>query len=200
MSGNTSSRKASAAYSIVTALLVLAVIGGLAQIGTRAYRALSETSTLEVPATIASEELAISGLPEQVAVPDVVPIQVSVTDPSVGQLAMALLMDIGPWLLAIAGLLLLRALAGSIRAGDPFGAANVSRLRKLGFLLVGLPVVEIVSSFLLGGILDTASVPGTVGWATTLNLVGPIAGLGVLVLAEVFAQGVRLREDVEGTV
>ena len=27
-----------------------------------------------------------------------------------------------------------------------------------------------------------------------------LAGLGVLVLAEVFAHGVRLREDVEGTI
>ncbi|HYN98779.1 MAG TPA: DUF2975 domain-containing protein, partial [Actinomycetota bacterium] len=96
--------------------------------------------------------------------------------------------------------LLLRALAGSIRDGEPFGAANVSRLRKLGFVLLAYPLVQLLSSVLLGGILDTTLLPDSVGKAVTLHLTGAVAGLGVLVLAEVFAEGVRLRQDVEGTV
>ena len=42
---------------------------------------------------------------------------------------------IGPGLLVIAGLWLLRGFLRSVLAGDPFGARNVQRLRSLGLLL-----------------------------------------------------------------
>lgn len=200
MNSTIKSRKAGAAYTIVTALLILAVVGMTAQVGTRVYRALSGVDSLEVPAAIAPENLDIQGVPDRVEIPTSIDVQVDIPDPSAGQLAMALLMDLGPWLLGLAALLLLRALAGSIRDGEPFGAANVSRLRKLGFVLLAYPLVQLLSSVLLGGILDTASLPDSVGKAVTLHLTGAVAGLGVLVLAEVFAEGVRLRQDVEGTV
>jgi len=200
MAGSVSSRKAGAAYTIVTAFLILAVVGATAQMGTRIYRAVSPIDTLQVPATVAPEELDIRGLPERVEIPQTIEVQVNVADPSPGQLATALLMDLGPWVLIVAGLLLLRALAGSIRVGDPFGAANVSRLRKLGFVLLAYPLVQTISSFLLGGLLDSAALPQAVGRSATLHLTGAVAGLGVLVLAEVFAHGVELREEVEGTV
>ena len=200
MNSTVKSRKAGAAYTIVTAFLILAVVGMAAQVGTRVYRALSAVDSLEVPAAIAPENLDIEGIPDRVEIPTSIDVQVDIPDPSAGQLAMALLMDLGPWLLGLPALLLLRALAGSIRDGEPFGGANVSRLRKLGFVLLAYPLVQLVSSVLLGGILDTASVPDSVGQAATLHLTGAVAGLGVLVLAEVFAEGVRLRQDVEGTV
>ena len=65
MAGSVSSRKAGAAYTIATAFLILAVVGATAQMGTRIYQAVSPANTLQVPATIAPEELDIRGLPER---------------------------------------------------------------------------------------------------------------------------------------
>jgi hypothetical protein len=79
-------------------------------------------------------------------------------------------------------------------------AANVRRLRIIGFILaVGVPVTGYVTQ-LIDGALAAGSTVGELGQSYTLSGNGPLAGLGVFVLAEVFAHGVRLREDVEGTV
>jgi hypothetical protein len=87
-----------------------------------------------------------------------------------------------------------------VRDGDPFVAANVRRLRIIGFILaVGVPVIGYVTQ-LIDGALAAGSTVGELGQSYTLSGNGPLAGLGVFVLAEVFAHGVRLREDVEGTV
>ncbi len=89
---------------------------------------------------------------------------------------------VGPFVLLAGALWLLRGLARSVREGDPFGPANVQRLRALGFLLVaGAPVVELVS------------------WALRLSLANtlPPDAFGDVGFP---AHGVRLREDVEGTV
>ncbi|HYN99744.1 MAG TPA: hypothetical protein VEU28_08745, partial [Actinomycetota bacterium] len=61
MNSTIKSRKAGAAYTIVTALLILAVVGMTAQVGTRVYRALSGVDSLVVPAAIAPENLDIQG-------------------------------------------------------------------------------------------------------------------------------------------
>jgi hypothetical protein len=105
--------------------------------------------------------------------------------------------------LFIAGLWLLRGIARSVREGDPFNAANVRRLRGIGFLLVlGVPAVELLDYSLRLQLFN--SLPpslgniSTAGWSVPGNEL--LAGLGVFILAEVFAHGVRLREDVEGTV
>ncbi len=104
-------------------------------------------------------------------------------------------MDLGPLLLFIAGLWLLRGLARSVTEGDPFGAPNVQRLRRLGFLLVaGGPAVEVLNTLLREALFN--SLPphpavdiGMAGY----NLPGTaiLAGLGAFILAEVFAHGVR---------
>ena len=99
---------------------------------------------------------------------------------------------------------LLRGVARSVREGDPFHAANVRRLRGIGFVLaLGGPVVEIFNSSVRQQLWE--SLPprpygdiGTAGFGLPGNLV--LAGLGAFILAEVFAHGLRLREDLEGTV
>ncbi|MGH9037239.1 MAG: hypothetical protein ACRD0O_15880 [Acidimicrobiia bacterium] len=64
---------------------------------------------------------------------------------------------------------------------------------------MGTPIVGYVTQ-LLDGALAASSTVGELGQSFSLPGNGPLAGLGVFVLAEVFAHGVRLREDVEGTV
>jgi hypothetical protein len=99
---------------------------------------------------------------------------------------------------------LLRGLARSVRHGDPFSAANVRRLRRLGLLfLLGYPVMVLVTRLLQDWLVTTLPVLPLGGIGTTLDVISPIAllaGLVMFLLAEVFAHGLRLREDVEGTI
>jgi hypothetical protein len=111
---------------------------------------------------------------------------------------------VGPALLLFCSLWLLRGLAGSVRAGDPFGYPNVRRLRLLGFaLVIGAPAVALVDWALRQALVNTVS-PSLLGGIGVPGYAVPfaalLAGLGAFILAEVFAYGVRLREDVEATI
>ena len=133
-----------------------------------------------------------------------VPIQLTLRQPTPAQLLLSVAVGLLPPLLVAAVLWLLRGLARSVRHGDPFGAANVRRLRRLGLLfLLGYPAMVIVSKLLQDWLVTTLPVLPLGGIGTTLDVISPIAllaGLVMLLLAEVFAHGLRLREDVEGTI
>lgn len=108
------------------------------------------------------------------------------------------LLQLGPWIVL---LWQLRRLLLSVREGDPFTSTNVRRLRGIGFLLLfGFPLAVFITQLIERQLAASSGVdalatrlPGDFGAA-------PIVALGVFVLAQVFAHGVRLREDVEGTV
>jgi hypothetical protein len=155
--------------------------------------------SLAVDATVAPDQL--GSLRRGITVHEDARIHAEVVDPTSAQLLLATGTQIGPLALLIAALWLLRDLARSVREGQPFGVANVRRLRTLGFLLVvGAPAVEIINWTLrlaLGNT-DPLSNLSTVGLSVPAAPL--IAGLGAFVLAEVFARGVRLREDVEATI
>jgi hypothetical protein len=129
---------------------------------------------------------------------------VDVQDPTTKQTLLQDALAIGPGLLVIAGLWLLRGFLRSVLAGDPFGARNVQRLRNLGLLLAaGTPLVALVDTALRNALFD--ELPpypsldlGSAGFSLPLGEV--LAGLGAFILAEVFAYGGRLREDVEATI
>jgi len=85
----------------------------------------------------------------------------------------------------------------SVRAGDPFAGQNASRLELIAGALAGLQILSLI----IGGIaklVSTANHPfhvdagfSTSGWLSVLLL---------FVLARVFAQGARMRDELEGTV
>ena len=150
--------------------------------------------------TVNMSPSAIDSLPAYAEVASRVPVTVTVRDPSWKQAIGVFLSGIVPL-----GLLLfvfgeLRKIVGTVRRGDPFIAGNVQRLRWVGFaLLIGGPLVQIVPQYALNAVAESA---GVGGGAFRYEFPGPLmlAGVGVLILAHVFAHGVRLREDVEGTV
>jgi len=194
------SRKAGALHTILTAILIFGVVLGIGGLVAKYSSAVSDEERLQVAAKIRPEELKNLELPSGLEAAQPIPVIVNVQDPAASQLALSIILDLIPLVIGIAVLLILRAIVGSIKDGDPFGRANVGRLRKLGIILVAFPVVAIVMSVLLGGILDSTPNGGLLNNSFRLDL-GPVAaGLGVLVLAEVFAHGVRMREDIEGTV
>lgn len=144
---------------------------------------------------------ALESLPPEVIRPATVPLTIRIRNADGHQLLLSTGRDliVIVWMAVL--LWLVRRLLLSVREGDPFTAANVRRLRSMGFLLlVGLPLANGLSQILDARLAET-SPAGRLGTTFTLELgPGPLVALGVFVLAEVFAHGARLREDVEGTV
>ena len=91
----------------------------------------------------------------------------------------------------------LLAIVETVRAGDPFVAANASRLRAIAWALLALQLLSVV----IGAIAKAVSTPAhPVHLDAGFSINGWLAVLLTFVLARVFAQGALLREDVEGTV
>ena len=91
----------------------------------------------------------------------------------------------------------LLAIVETVRAGDPFIAANASRLQAIAWALLALQILSLV----IGATGKTVSTPA---YPLHLDAGFPITGwLAVLLtflLARVFAEGAVMREDLEGTV
>ena len=91
----------------------------------------------------------------------------------------------------------LLAIVETVRAGDPFVAANASRLQAIAWVLLALNLLSIV----IGAIAKTVSTPAhPLHLDAGFSINGWLAVLLTFVLARVFAEGALMREDVEGTV
>ncbi len=91
----------------------------------------------------------------------------------------------------------LLAIVQTVRAGDPFVAANASRLQAIAWVLLALNLLSIV----IGAIAKTVSTPAHplhINAGFSIN--GWLAVLLTFLLARVFAEGALMREDLEGTV
>ncbi|CAA9309070.1 MAG: hypothetical protein AVDCRST_MAG16-18 [uncultured Frankineae bacterium] len=96
---------------------------------------------------------------------------------------------------------LLLGVARSLRTGDPFTPANALRLRTLGvILIVGGTFVPVFQGIAFEGVLDPVLPDGPRAWTLDVQLWPALSGVLVGFLAEVFARGARMREDVEGLV
>jgi len=85
----------------------------------------------------------------------------------------------------------------TVRAGDPFVAANASRLRAIAWALLALQLLSLV----IGAIAKTVSTPAhPLDLDAGFSINGWLAVLLTFLLARVFAEGTLMREDLEGTV
>jgi hypothetical protein len=85
----------------------------------------------------------------------------------------------------------------TVRGGDPFVAANASRLQAIAWALLALQLLSVV----IGAIAKTASTPAhPLHLDAGFSISGWLAVLLTFLLARVFAQGTLMREDLEGTV
>jgi hypothetical protein len=202
------SRAVTTGYRLVTLFLVFAVVFGayaVVSVGVglaRGGESLLYGDTLTVPLQLSPDDA--GPLPAGVRFRGWPDVTAEVKDPTTKQMLLRSAQDLGPLVLFIAGLWLLRGFARSVRDGDPFGPANVQRLRGLGFVLVvGAPIVELVNWSLRQSLYNNLPPNrfGDLGVAGfSLPAAALLGGLGAFILAEVFAYGLRLREDVEGTV
>ena len=140
------------------------------------------------------------GWPEGTVLPDNINVTVRVQNATREQLRWAAGRDLVPGLIVVAATWLLRGLLRSVRDGDPFTRTNVKRLRALAVIvLIGIPVAALVGSLFASALASSAGLDGG-GAKLTLPGNALLGGLATFVLAEVFAAGARLRDDLEGTV
>ena len=91
----------------------------------------------------------------------------------------------------------LLAMVASVRDGDPFVADNAARLNLIAWALLALQCLGIVIGA-IGKAVSTAERPIHLGAGFSLS--GWLAVLLTFVLARVFAEGTRMRDDLAGTV
>lgn len=91
----------------------------------------------------------------------------------------------------------MRAIVETVRASDPFVAANADRLQAIAWALLALQLLSIV----IAAVADAISTPANpLHLDAGFSFAGWLAVLLTFVLARVFAEGARMREDLEGTV
>ncbi|MGH2793112.1 MAG: DUF2975 domain-containing protein [Actinomycetota bacterium] len=198
MPGSSHSRASAFAANLVTLFLVLTAVFGVFVVAKGVAGAVTEDQDVAIHQELILDD--VDPLPPGAVEDQTIPVTVRVRDASAEQSLYAMARDLIPAVLVFAVLWFLHAILGSVRDGDPFNRANVRRLRAIGFvLLIGVPVATVLNSGLEGALSSTVGASGS-GLALNLPTGGPIAALGIFVLAQVFADGIRLREDVEGTV
>ena len=91
----------------------------------------------------------------------------------------------------------LLAIVETVRGGDPFIAANASRLQTIAWLMLALQVLGMV----IGGIAEVISTPAhPIDIDAGFSVSGWLAVLLTFLLARVFDHGTLMRDDLEGTV
>ncbi|MEY2474389.1 MAG: hypothetical protein QOK28_3718 [Actinomycetota bacterium] len=173
---------------IFGAVLLVGMVGGF---GPNGHEVAVHTT---VPAS------RVSRLPKSTVAASDVKVLVRVRHATKQQQRWASARDLVAVVLVGAVLWLLRGLLRSVRDGDPFVEPNVRRLRELALLvLIGIPVAGVLTSMFASQLADSA---GLHSGGTHVSLPGNafLGGLALFVLAEVFASGVRMRADLEGTV
>ena len=91
----------------------------------------------------------------------------------------------------------LLGMVDTVRAGDPFVAANAERLQAIAWCLLALQILSMVIGA-IGKAISSPQHPVDLDAGFSIN--GWLAVLLTFVLARVFAHGALMREDLEGTV
>jgi hypothetical protein len=88
-------------------------------------------------------------------------------------------------------------LVESVRVGAPFIGENAARLQSIAWAMLGLQLLSVVIGAIAKGVsTDKHPLRVDAGFSTA----GWLAVLLLFVLARVFAEGARMREELEGTV
>jgi hypothetical protein len=91
----------------------------------------------------------------------------------------------------------LLAIVATVRAGDPFVAANASRLQAITWALLALQLLSLV----IAAIAESVSTPAhPLDLEAGFSVNGWLAVLLTFVLARVFAEGALMRDDLDGMI
>ena len=90
----------------------------------------------------------------------------------------------------------LLAVVNTVRGGDPFVAQNAARLQTIAWAVLGQQLLQ----FAIGMTARSVSTPAHPLHISAFSTGGWLAVILLFVLARVFAEGTRMRDDLEGTV
>lgn len=112
---------------------------------------------------------------------------------------MRMMMVLGIAAVPVAHLVLARLLAivGTVAGGDPFVSENAARLKAIAWAVLGLEVLHLGVGAIWAA-LSASHVRLDIDWE--FSVTPWLAVLLLFVLARVFEQGSRMREDLAGTV
>ncbi len=116
-----------------------------------------------------------------------------------GGLRLVVLIGVASVPLAYIILTKLREIVDTVRAGDPFIAGNAGRLRNIAWSLLGLELLHLAVGGVIAVVAKEAK-PFVIDFDWNFSVTGWLAVLLLFVLASVFDQGTRMRDDLEGTV
>jgi hypothetical protein len=85
----------------------------------------------------------------------------------------------------------------TVNDGNPFVMANAARLQKIAWAVLVLELTHLAVGAIAAGV-STAAAPFDIDWS--FSPTRWVAVLLLFVLARVFEQGARMREELEGTV
>jgi hypothetical protein len=166
-----------AARLIITLMLGLLVLAGAAMV-------------LGAPAVVALRQVVLAELARHAGH--------AVGGDIIGWIGMTMVLLAVIAALAFRFLLLLRRIIDSVAVGDSFAPVNARRLTQMGWLSVAIQVLSIPVGALAHWI--DAAVRGGGRPEFGVGLGGVLMALLLFVLARVFREGSRMREDLEGTV
>lgn len=91
----------------------------------------------------------------------------------------------------------LLAIVQTVRDGDPFVAVNATRLQTIAWALLALQLLSMV----IGGIARVVEIPGRpLNLDAGFSMNAWLAVFLVFLLARVFTEGTKMRDELEGTV
>lgn len=114
-------------------------------------------------------------------------------------LGMRLIMVIGIAAVPVVHFVLTRLLAivETVGAGNPFVLPNAARLQRIAWAVLALELMHFAVGAIAANV-STPAAPLNISWG--FSLTRWLAVLLLFVLARVFEQGARMREELEGTV
>jgi len=88
------------------------------------------------------------------------------------------------------------AIIHSVSEGDPFTPANADRLERIGWLLFGTQILALIGM----SISAVEALAEEWNFGEQFSLEGLLSVILVFILARIFRQGTKMRDDLEGTV
>lgn len=104
-------------------------------------------------------------------------------------------------LVALAVIAYLQRIVRTLRRGDPFVPENARRLTAIALLIaVGGTVGNLVHAIAIDSMVQSSAASGIIAHVFDVSFLPIVIGTAAAFLAEVFRQGTRLRQDVDGLV
>ncbi|QZY29459.1 DUF2975 domain-containing protein [Nocardioides coralli] len=182
-----------------TALVLVSVVTGLFRHGD----SLLYGDSITVPMQVSGSDL--GQLPDGISAGNWLDVYVTIQDPTTSQMLLRSVQDLGPAVVIVWALWLLTAVLNAAAHGDPFGRDNARRFRSLALVLIAggfaltMMNYAVLNAF-LGQVPAYPSIDLAAGPFSPLPAGMLMGGLVAFALAAIFADGARLREDVEGMV